>query len=121
MCGVANARVNRTPSGLPLCSTCHMELGFCSHRVATTDRTGGSAAVPATAAAGSDTMKMAATRQTREIAALGDYLQHGTKRRRPVALEGALGKGKRREILANPKVREKSSANRQKGRALQLS
>lgn len=28
---IASAWVNRTPSGLPLCSICHKEYGFCPH------------------------------------------------------------------------------------------
>lgn len=60
-------------------------------------------------AAGSGSMKKkTSTRQSRESAALADYLQHGTKRRRSDAQEVPLGKGKRREVLtqSDVKVRE---------------
>lgn len=105
MCGTGNTRVNRTPSGLPLCSTCHIELGFCSHGGASIDQAEGTTAVPAAAAAaaaGSGTMKNVSTRQSRERAALADYLHQGTKRRRS---EMSLGKGKRRGVFAQPKVK----------------
>lgn len=87
-----------------------MELGFCLHRVALTDQTGGSAAVhaaaAAAAAAGSGSMKKkTSTRQSRESAALADYLQQGTKRRRSDTQEVPLGKGKRREILPQPNIK----------------
>lgn len=110
MCGTAKNRVNRTPSGLPLCSTCHVELGFCSHREIITDPQTGSAAMrvaAATAAAGGGvgTMNKTSTSQSRESAALVDFLQQGTKRRRSAAQNIPLEKGKRRELLAQPRVK----------------
>ena len=123
MCGLGN-RVNRTPSGLPLCSTCHKELGFCTHApMLGGNRRGsveGAPAVPSAAGAAACAEQGAAVlekdsvpsalalnerRKSREIAALEDFLQPGTKRRRSAAQEGAVRKRKRRGILAQPKVR----------------
>jgi len=50
-------------------------------------------------------LAMNGRRGSREIEALEDFLQPGTKRRRSAAQEGALRKSKRRGILAQPKVR----------------
>lgn len=122
MGGAATTRVNRTPSGLPLCSTCHKELGFCSHTPIFRDRprgmnidgSEGPTALPAAAGNGAsvrsaDTVPSAlsinAPSQSGECNQLGEYLRQGTKRRRSAALEGTLGEGKRRGILTQPKVR----------------
>ena len=122
MGGTATTRVNRTPSGLPLCSTCHKELGFCSHtpifrdrpRGMNIDETEGSTALSAAAAGNGasvrdvDTVPSAlsidASSRSGEGNQLEDYLRQGTKRRRSAALEGTLGKSKRRGMLTQPKV-----------------
>lgn len=120
--GAATTRVDRTPSGLPLCSICHKELGFCSHTPifrnrrwsTTTDGPEASTAVSAAAESGAavrdaDTVPSAlsinAPDQSGESNPLEDYLRQRTKRRRPATLEDTLEKGKRREILTQPTVR----------------
>lgn len=123
MCGLGN-RVNRTPSGLPLCSTCHKELGFCTHSSLSGESSQnapeGPAAVPAAAAAAGEqgtaaapdkesvprALAMNGRRKSRDIEALQDFLQPGKKRRRSANQDGALRKSKRRVggILAEPKV-----------------
>lgn len=122
MGGAATTRVNRTPSGLPLCSTCHKELGFCAHTPIFRDRprymevaeTEGSTAVSAAAGNGEsvpdtddvvpNALSINASSQSGESNTLEDYLRQGTKRRRSAALEDVIGKGKRRGILSQPKV-----------------
>ena len=130
--GAATTRINRTPSGLPLCSTCHKELGFCPHTPIFRDRRGSrslsgtEAPTVASAAAGSgavvraaDTVPSAlsidARNQSGESNPVEEYLRQGTKRRRSAAHQGSLGKGKRRGLSAQPKVSTlvELSANRE--------
>ncbi|CAM9395661.1 unnamed protein product [Pylaiella littoralis] len=61
------------------------------------------AAATAAAGGGGGTMNKTSTSQSRESAALVDFLQQGTKRRRSAAQNIPLEKGKRRELLAQPR------------------
>ncbi|CAM9785538.1 unnamed protein product [Ectocarpus sp. 12 AP-2014] len=112
---MANSWINRTPSGLPLCSTCNKELGFCPHsptlregaRVGDKEREGAANSAPTgSGEAVSDTgavpfaLRINEAGQSHESASPEERPKHGTKRRPPAALQG---KGKRRSVLVQSK------------------
>lgn len=122
----ANTWVTRTPSGLPLCRTCHKELGFCSHSPMITrdrsksvsrDRSGsiiGQSLVPVLSSSGNSPSAVAANAATgaddrtpqkqKEGDAPPNRSGRGTKRHCSGAQGVASGKGKRRGISAQRKV-----------------
>lgn len=113
---MVNSWVNRTPSGLPLCSTCNKELGFCPHSptlredTSVDDKERKAAAHSAPAGSGEampDTgavplaLRINEAGQSHQSASLEERPKHGTKRRPSAVLQG---KGKRRSVLVQAKV-----------------
>lgn len=119
----ANTWVTRTPSGLPLCRTCHKELGFCSHSPMITrdraksvsrGRTGsilglglvpGSASTLPTAIAANTAAEADQPPQEQESDVPPNHSPgRGTKRQCSGVQGVSSGKGKRRGISAQRKV-----------------
>lgn len=113
---MANSWINRTPSGLPLCSTCNKELGFCPHsptlregtRVSEKERKAAALSAPAGSRERTpDTdavplaLRMNEAGQSDESASPEECPKHATKRRPSAVLQG---KGKRRSVLVQAKV-----------------
>lgn len=119
----ANTWVTRTPSGLPLCRTCHKELGFCSHsplftrdRVKSVSRgrsgsilglglVPNSASTLPSAISANTAAEVDQPPQEQESDASANHSQRrGTKRQCSGVQGVASGKGKRRGISVQRKV-----------------
>ena len=118
-----NTWVTRTPSGLPLCRTCHKELGFCSHSpMITRDRAksvsrGRSGSIlglgrvpksastlPSALAANTSAEPEQLPQEQESDAPPNHSPKRGTKRHCSGGQGVASGKGKRRGISAQRKV-----------------